>query len=58
MVKSPSCNAGAMGLIPGQGTKILHAEQPSPCAATVEPVHLGARETQLETVCTARKDPA
>jgi len=57
VVKSPSCNAGAMGLIPGQGTKIPHAEQPSPCVATIEPVYSGARETQLETVCTARKDP-
>ena len=27
VVKNPSCNAGDMGLIPGQGTKIPHAEE-------------------------------
>ena len=44
MVKNPPCNAGRMGLIPGQGTKIPHAARqlsrvPQPrestaCAAT------------------------
>ena len=57
MVKNPSCNVGAMGWIPSQGTKIPHAEQPSLYAATIEPVHSGAREAQLEPVCTTGKDP-
>ena len=39
MIKNPSCNAGDMGLIPGQGTRIPHAtEQLSPSVATIEPV--------------------
>ena len=39
MVKNPSGNAGDLGPIPGQGTKILHAvEQLSLLAATTEPV--------------------
>ena len=38
MVKISPCNAGDMDLIPGQGTKILHAVgQLSPCAANTEP---------------------
>ena len=37
VVKNPSSNAGDMGLIPGQGTKIPHAAgQLSPHAATTE----------------------
>ena len=37
MVKNPPCNAGSMGSIPGQGTKILHgSEQLSLCATTRE----------------------
>ena len=40
MVKNPPSNAGDVGLIPGQGTKIPHAVQPvSPRAATTEPMH-------------------
>ena len=40
VVKNPSFNAGDMGLIPGQGTKIPHVlEQLSLCAVTTEPAH-------------------
>ena len=35
MIKDPPCDAGDMGLIPGQRTEIPHAqEQLSPCAVT------------------------
>ena len=38
-VKIPLCNAGDVGTIPGQGTRILHAVgQLSPHATTTEPV--------------------
>ena len=38
MVKSPPCNAGDGGLIPGRETEISHAtEQLSPRATTTEP---------------------
>ena len=41
MVKNPPSNAGDVGSIPGQGTKIPHATgQLSPHATTTEPVHL------------------
>ena len=37
VVKSPPCNAGEVGLIPGQRTKISHAkEQWSPSVSTKE----------------------
>ena len=37
VVKNLPANAGDTGLVPGPGTKILHAEeQLSPCAATTE----------------------
>ena len=40
VVKNPPANAGDMGSIPGQGTKILHAlEQLNPSPSTSEPVH-------------------
>ena len=40
VVKNPPSNAGDVGLIPGQGTKIPHAAgQLSLCAATTE--HMG-----------------
>ena len=49
MIKNPPSNAGDVGLIPGQGTKISHAvEQLSLRATTTEPVRSGAREPQLE----------
>ena len=39
VVKNLPSNAGDMGSIPGQGTKIPHAAgQLSPCATTTEPV--------------------
>ena len=42
-VKNPPCNAGDSGLIPDQGTKILHAAgQLSQLIATTEP---GTRQT-------------
>ena len=41
VVKNPSCNAGDAGSIPGQATKIPHAEgQLSPRATTTELVRL------------------
>ena len=41
VVKNPPSNAGDMGLIPGQGTKIPHvAGQLSPLAETIEPTCL------------------
>ena len=47
------CNAEDSGSIPGQGTKIPPAKkQLSPHAAT------RANEPQLESLCTAMKDPA
>ena len=41
VVKNPPSKAGDVGLIPGQGTNILHAAgQLSPCATTTELLHL------------------
>ena len=38
VVKNPPCNAGDVGSVPGQGTKIPHAvKEPSPQATTPEP---------------------
>ena len=34
VVKNPPCNAGDMGLIPGQGTKIPHAAEQLSLSAT------------------------
>ena len=61
VVKNPPSNAGDMGLIPGQGTKIPHAlGQLSPCTATREassPQVLSPHSTrkthtlQLEKAC-------
>ena len=49
MVKNPLSNAGDVGSVSGWGTKIPHAVgQLSPCAATTEPAHSGALESQLE----------
>ena len=40
MVKNPPSNAGDVSLIPGEGTKILHAlGQISVCVATTEPMY-------------------
>ena len=43
VVKNPPCNAGDVGLIPGQGTKVPHAPEPT------KPTHHGQRvhEPQL-----------
>ena len=50
MIKNPPCNGGIEGSIPGQGTKIPHAEgQLSLCA---EPA------PQLESRSARMKDPA
>ena len=52
VVKNPPCNAGDMGSIPGQGTKILHA--------TGQQGELHERELhelQLENPCPKTKDP-
>ena len=39
VVKNSPCNAGKVGSIPGQGTKIQHAtEQPGPHATTTDHV--------------------
>ena len=49
MVKNLPSNAGDVGSIPGQGTKIPHAAgQLSPCTATTEPTRFGAHAPQLE----------
>ena len=49
VVQNPSCNAGGVGLICGQGTKISHASgQLSLWATTTEPTH---------SSCAAMKDP-
>ena len=46
VVKNLPCNAGDVGLIPGQGTKIPHAwNQLSPHASS-QPVGFGARAPQ------------
>ena len=56
MVKNLPSNAGDTSLIPGWGTKIPHASgQLSLLAVTTEPVHSGAREPQLESLCTITK---
>ena len=59
VVKNPPSNAGDVGSIPGQGTKIPHASgQLSPRATTREPVRPGARMPQLErSSCAATKSP-
>ena len=52
VVKNPPCNTGDAGLIPGQGTKIPHAEkQLSPHPATTKLTRLN------QSLCTAMKDP-
>ena len=44
MVESLPWNAGDVGSIPGQGTRVLHAmEQLGPCATTTEPRHHNLR---------------
>ena len=49
MVKNPPSNAGDVGSIPGQRTRIPHAAgKPRPCAATTEPAGSRAHAPQLE----------
>ena len=49
MVKDPPSDAGDVGSIPGQRTKMPHGEgQLSQRAATTEPTCSGAQEPQLE----------
>ena len=49
MVKNPPSNAGDMGLIPGQGTKVLNVlEQLSPCIATRESMPINRRSCVLQ----------
>ena len=49
MVKNPLCNAGDVGQIPGQGTKIPHAAgQLSPYATTRQPASSAAHTTARE----------
>ena len=51
-------NAGAMGSIPGQGTKIPHVtEQLSLCAATTEPTCSGVHTPQLEKPTGHNEEP-
>ena len=58
VVKNLPCNAGVMGLIPGQGTKIPHAtEQLSWRASTIEPRHSGAHVPKLESPYVCSEDP-
>ena len=59
VVKNPPCNAGDVGSIPGQGTKIPHAEkQPSLSNATTEPSRSRAHGSQLGDPSATMKDPA
>ena len=61
VVKNPPSNAGDVGSIPGEGTKIPHAvEQLSWSAATAEPASSRACAPQLEETLHAvtRKSPS
>ena len=58
VVKNPPCNEGFMGSIPGWGAEIPHAtEQLSPHTAMTEACGSGTQRLQLESLCTATKDP-
>ena len=51
VIKNLPCNAGDVGSIPGQGTKIPHAlEQLSLCATATEPTCSAACAPQLESL--------
>ena len=59
VAKDLTYNIGDMGSIPGQGTKIPHAEkQPSLSNATTEPSRSRAHGSQLEGPSATMKDPA
>ena len=54
MLEKPSSSAGDMGVVPGQGTNVLHAAGQLKHARTAEPISSGTCELQLETsLCTA-----
>ena len=61
MAKNLPSNAGDVGLIPGQGTKVPHATgQLSPHATTTEPTPPGDCTSQLEREnphATTREEP-
>ena len=51
MVKNPSCGAGNLGSVSGEGTKILHGgEQLSPHATTIEPALQSLSATTRESM--------
>ena len=59
VVKTPLCNAGDTGLIPGWRAKIPYAsEQQPPHSQLLKPVCSGAHATQLVSRRTATKEPA
>ena len=59
MVKNPPSNAGDVGSIPGERTKIPYAAgQLSPRATTTEPAPPVAQEPQQEKPVCCNKDPA
>ena len=56
MVVNPPCSVGTVGLIPGQGTKILHAaEQLSLCAATRESKRSKISRSQIKKQINIKK---
>ena len=58
MVTNLPSNAGDVGLIPGQGTKIPHAAgQLSPRATTTEPARLNERAHVLQATELTRSGP-
>lgn len=58
-VKTPLCNAGDTGLIPGWRAKIPYAsEQQPPHSQLLKPVCSGVHASQLVSRCTVANDPA
>ena len=56
VIKRLPCNAGDVGSIPGQWTKVPHAtEKLSWSPTTTEPAHSGVHEQQLKSSCTPKK---
>ena len=56
VVRNPSCNAGDVGSVSGQGTKIPHAAERLSLNAATTCVYPGARAPQLESPCALTKD--
>ena len=50
MVKTPPCNAGDMGSILDQGSKILHTPEQLSLLTTTEPMYSGACVPESESV--------